>query len=70
MANFGAKHYVQIARTLNRAARTIDHDLNNIHKAIVIELADMFEADNSKFDRQRFLNYCTVWQLEGNNHDT
>lgn len=43
---------------------------NNTVKNIAVGLADIFAADNTRFDRQKFLAACGLDYLEGERLDT
>lgn len=53
------KDYIKVAAILkSRLQRTTDVMSSVVIRAIAADLADMFLADNDRFDRQRFLTAC------------
>jgi hypothetical protein len=57
------KHFIKIA-TLLRATQKQGHDLSVEHAVTFIaeNLAEIFEQENPRFDRARFLEACNVNQ--------
>ncbi len=54
------KHYIKVAKIIKD--NTLDYNgkmLPTLNKTLLVsELCTMFKADNSLFDRQRFINAC------------
>jgi hypothetical protein len=53
------KHFVAVAEIMNLFATDPHTDPDTV-KAISQSLADVSQADNSRFDRARFLTACGV----------
>jgi hypothetical protein len=57
------KHFEAIARILNQysiphAAAGFDMGYNDAAFGIASDMADLFEAENPRFDREKFLTAC------------
>jgi hypothetical protein len=60
---FTKQHYIAIAKVIAGQRNVRGHeseDVNDALDAVAIELAAMFAADNSAFDKGRFLSACGV----------
>lgn len=51
---FTKKHYIAIAKIISK------HNSGGQLSELVTALADMFAADNSNFDRARFIDACDI----------
>jgi len=56
---FSKRHYEAVAAVLSKAGdRSVDHSGFLMWRAIFDHLADLFEADNPRFDRDTFKEAC------------
>lgn len=51
------KDYEAVAKIIHDTAYTVHMDLPTV-TAIAVALADLFEAGNERFDRDRFIRAC------------
>ena len=58
---FTAQHYRAIARIIANSGHT-----ESGFPAMIEALAEMFQQDNIKFDRERFVNACNIMTGESN----
>jgi hypothetical protein len=67
MAKFSRQDYVQIAHTIDTVWSKLFAGAHTEHErfcvkvdmeAVVTAFADMFQADNPRFDRERFVMAC------------
>jgi hypothetical protein len=66
---FTKRHYERIAKTIsdagNKYAATIaEGAVSATAKTIAVDLADMFEKDNPRFNRKMFLAACDVTEVK------
>jgi hypothetical protein len=80
MAKFSKRHYESIARILPSHYNTVNptNDYETGYKdgrwSAISSLADMFEQDNPRFDRERFIKAVRgesnkrnkLWEVQGN----
>jgi hypothetical protein len=55
------KHYRQVAEMLKREIETYEHDVKTV-ASIADSLATFFQADNPRFDRDKFLQAVGLGQ--------
>jgi hypothetical protein len=58
MPRYAKRHYVEIAELLQAARLGSPVGTARCMQDVVTRFADMFERDNSKFDRDRFVLAC------------
>jgi len=57
------KHYEAIAEVINDVIRPYDERaVQNLVYDVTNDLADYFESDNPRFDRDRFLTACGIME--------
>lgn len=62
MAIFSKAGYTKVAEVLSHRPAT--YIANSVMDAVAENLADIFEQDNERFDRQRFLKAAGVIPME------
>jgi hypothetical protein len=58
LSRFAKRHYEAIAEAMQEARAHLRCDAINQHECVIGMLADMFAADNARFQRERFVNAC------------
>ena len=59
------KDYVAIARALNEQVSFVTtENARYVLAAVMQHTADVFAADNPRFDRDRFMAACGFWALQ------
>lgn len=63
MAHLRQKHYEKIAQIIRkyRSAPVADVEDRALAFSIAFDLADYFERENSKFNREKFLKLAGCW---------
>ena len=64
-SKFSHKHYEEVAKLFDNfsiiGGRSINREIKLL-RLVISDFANMFEKDNEKFDRARFIKACGNWQ--------